>query len=77
MNWRRYFVVNAASGIVWSAIFTWASYAAENTLHHVSGTLNVVLLGVAGAILVVSILLVRRKVGDLVETAEELYPDLD
>ncbi|HKH88349.1 MAG TPA: DedA family protein [Acidimicrobiales bacterium] len=77
MNWRRYFVANAASGIVWSAIFTLASYAAENSLRHVSGTVNIVLLGVAGAILIVSFLFVRRKVSELVEIAEELYPDLD
>ena len=27
MNWRRYFVVNAASGIVWSALFTLYGHA--------------------------------------------------
>jgi membrane protein DedA with SNARE-associated domain len=75
MNWRRYFLVNAASGAIWAAIFTLASYLAGTTLRHVSGTVNIVFLGIAGAILIGSLLLVRSKVNELVEIAEELYPD--
>jgi membrane protein DedA with SNARE-associated domain len=74
MEWRRYFLFNAASGVVWSAIYTLASYAAESTLRHVSGTVNLVVLGIAGAVVIVTFLLVRRKTNQLVEIAEALYP---
>ncbi|MGD0084708.1 MAG: DedA family protein [Acidimicrobiales bacterium] len=74
MEWRRYFLFNAASGVVWSAIYTLASYAAASTLRHVSGTVNLVVLGIAGAVVIVTFLLVRRKTNQLVEIAEALYP---
>ena len=37
MRWRRFLVFNAAGGILWSAIYTFASYAAGSTMHRVSG----------------------------------------
>jgi membrane protein DedA with SNARE-associated domain len=74
MRWRRFLVFNAAGGILWAAIFTAASYAAGNTLQHVSGVLNIVLAAVAVVVIVVALVLVRRRINRLVDVAEAAYP---
>jgi membrane protein DedA with SNARE-associated domain len=74
MRWRRFLVFNAAGGIVWAAIYTFAAYWAGNTLRHVSGAVNLVLAGVAVAVIVGVVLVVRRQASRLASVAEAAYP---
>lgn len=74
MRWRRFLPANAAGGIIWSGIYTFASYFAGNTLRHVSGTINLVILGVAIVAIVAIIIVVRRKAQQLEAVAAKAYP---
>jgi membrane protein DedA with SNARE-associated domain len=74
MEWRRFLVFNAAGGIVWSAIYGFASYHVGNSLRHTSSQLNLVLAIVAGVAIIVAILVVRRQAKRLEAKAEEAYP---
>jgi membrane protein DedA with SNARE-associated domain len=74
MAWRKFLPYNMAGGLVWSAIYTFIAYFAGKTLSRVSGTLNWVVGGVAVVVVVTFIVLVRRKVHQLVEVAEAAYP---
>ena len=74
MPWWRFFLFNAAGGIVWSAIYTFAAYAVGNTLRNVSGTLNIILGVVAGVVIIITILVIRSHAGRLAAAAEAAYP---
>jgi len=74
MSWRRFLPYNLAGGILWSAVYTFAAYAAGNTLSRLSGTLTWVLGGVAVVVVVVMVILVRRQVDRLLGRAEAAYP---
>ncbi len=74
MRWRHFLVFNAAGGIVWAAIYTYASYTAGSTLHRISGTLNIVLGVVAVIVLLVAFLVMRRHANRLAVVAEAAYP---
>jgi membrane protein DedA with SNARE-associated domain len=74
MRWRRFLVFNAAGGIVWSAIYTFAAYAAGSTLRRTSGTISIVLAAVAVVVVVVALVTVRRRTNQLSALAEAAYP---
>lgn len=74
MPWWRFALANAAGGIIWSAIYTFVAYRAGNLMRHVSGTVNLVLIGLAAVVIVVVFLLVRHKTKQLVDVAEAAYP---
>jgi membrane protein DedA with SNARE-associated domain len=74
MPWRRFVLANAAGGLVWAAIYTSASYLAGDTLSRLSGTINLVLVAVAVVVIVATLLLVRHKMKQLADIAEEAYP---
>jgi membrane protein DedA with SNARE-associated domain len=74
MHWRTFFIYNATGGIVWAATYSFASYAAGNTLRRLSGTINIILGIAAGVAIVIAILLVRRHAKRLVAVAEAAYP---
>jgi membrane protein DedA with SNARE-associated domain len=74
MNWRHFFVANAAGGIVWSAIYTFAAYFAGSALRRVSGTIDLALGGVAVVAIVVVFLFVRHHTKRLIDVAEAAYP---
>jgi membrane protein DedA with SNARE-associated domain len=74
MRWRNFLIFNAAGGVVWAGIYTFASYAAGNTLRNVSGSINIALGAVAAVAVVAAILLVRRQAKRLAEVAEAAYP---
>jgi membrane protein DedA with SNARE-associated domain len=74
MRWPRFFLFNAAGGILWAAIFTAASYAAGNTVRHLSGVVNIALAAVAVIVIVVVLVLVRRQMKRLTDVAEAAYP---
>jgi membrane protein DedA with SNARE-associated domain len=74
MRWRHFFVANAAGGILWSAIYTFVAYFAGHTLRRVSGTINLVLGGVAVVAILAVFLVVRRQTKRLEAVAEAAYP---
>ena len=74
MRWRRFLPANAAGGIVWAAIYTFASYGAGATLRHLSGRIDLA-LGAAAVVVVVAVLIaVRHSTNRLVDKAELAYP---
>ena len=74
MPWRRFLVVTTAAAFVWSAVYTFASYTAGHSFRHVSGTLSLILGGVAVVVIVVVFLIIRRKSSQLEARAEAAYP---
>jgi len=74
MRWRRFLPANAAGGIVWAAIWTFAAYFAGNALKRASGTINLIFIGAAVVAIVVAILLVRRQTSKFADRAEQAYP---
>jgi membrane protein DedA with SNARE-associated domain len=74
MRWSRFLPANASGGIIWAAIFTFASYTSGDTLRRTSGTINLVIALVGIAVLATLFVLVRRKTGELTKKAEAAYP---
>jgi membrane protein DedA with SNARE-associated domain len=74
MRWRRFSLFNVAGGIVWSGIYTWASYGAGHAIQNVSHTATIVLGVVAAVVVVAAIVVVRRKAKNLEAEAEAAYP---
>lgn len=74
MRWRRFLPANAAGGILWAAIYTFAAYLAGSALQQASGIINWVLIGVAVIAIVAVVVLIRRQTGRLAERAEAAYP---
>ena len=74
MRWRRFLPFNAAGGIVWAAIYTFVPYAVGSAIKGVSTTVTVVLGVLAAAVIITSIVMVRRKASQLSEAAEAAYP---
>jgi membrane protein DedA with SNARE-associated domain len=75
MQLRRFAVANAASALVWAAVFTYASYTAGNALRRSTGTITWVLIGAAVVVLVVAVLAVRHRMEDFAARAEAAYPE--
>jgi membrane protein DedA with SNARE-associated domain len=74
MPWVRFTIANTLGAILWAAIFTFSSYALGNAMRGWSTAVNFILIGIAVAIFVASILIVRRRTRELVEVAERAYP---
>lgn len=74
MPWRRFAVANAAGGILWSGVYTFASYGAGSAMRRFSGVINLALVGVAVVVIVIVLVLVRHKTRQLVDVAEAAYP---
>ena len=74
MRWRRFLPANAAGGIVWAAIYTFASYEAGTTLRHLSGKIDLALGLAAVGIIVAVLIAVRHSTSRLADKAELAYP---
>jgi membrane protein DedA with SNARE-associated domain len=74
MRWWRFLPANAAGGILWAALYTWAAYLAGDAFQRASSTITWVLGGAAVLAIVAVLLLVRRQTGRLAERAEVAYP---
>jgi membrane protein DedA with SNARE-associated domain len=74
MPWRRFLPYNAAGGIVWAAIYTFVPYVVGSAIEKVSHSLGIALGAAAVALVVASLILVRRKAGQLAGAAEAAYP---
>jgi membrane protein DedA with SNARE-associated domain len=75
MRWRAFVVFNAAGGVVWSGIYTFAAYYAGTGLRHSSGKIDIVVAVAAAVALVAAFLFVRHHGGKLQERAEAAYPE--
>jgi membrane protein DedA with SNARE-associated domain len=74
MTYRRFFVFNAAGGIIWSGIYALGFYFAGNSLKGARGPFDVA-LGVAAAVIVVAFVVwLRHNERRLEKQAEERYP---
>jgi membrane protein DedA with SNARE-associated domain len=74
MRWRRFLPANAAGGILWAAIYTFAAYLAGNALQQASAIIDWVFIGAAVVAIVVVVMLIRRQTVRLAELAEAAYP---
>jgi membrane protein DedA with SNARE-associated domain len=74
MRWRRFLPANAAGGILWAGIYTFAAYLAGNALQQATGIINWILIGVAVIAIVAGVVLIRRQTGKLAARAEAAYP---
>ncbi|MGI9006056.1 MAG: DedA family protein [Streptosporangiaceae bacterium] len=74
MRWPRFLVANAAGGIAWAAIYTFAAYFAGGAMEHLSGLVNLMIGGVAAAAVIAALLIVRHRLGRLSAQAEAAYP---
>lgn len=74
MAWPKFLLFNAAGGITWAAIYTGISYALGNAFERVTGTISLVLIGVAVVAVVLIIVITRRQIARLAEKAEAAYP---
>jgi len=74
MLWRKFLPANAAGGILWSAIYTTASYLAGKALQRASGVIDLI-IGIAAVLVIAAVVLVfRRQLGKLGSRAEAAYP---
>jgi membrane protein DedA with SNARE-associated domain len=74
MRWRRFLPANAAGGVVWAAIYTFASYLGGHALQQASGIVNWILIGAAVIAIAAAVVLVRHHTGKLAAEAEAAYP---
>ena len=74
MRWRSFLLFNAAGGIVWSCVYSFAAYYAGSGLRHSSRTIDIVVGVTAAAAILGAFLFVRHQGGKLQERAEAAYP---
>lgn len=74
MRWRAFLVYNAVGGIVWSGIYSFASYYAGDSLRHSSGKIDIAVGVIAVVVIIGVFLFVRHQGGKLQERAEAEYP---
>jgi membrane protein DedA with SNARE-associated domain len=74
MHWRRFFVYNAAGGVVWSVAFGLAGYYGQAAFKKLSTPIDIA-LGVAALVAIAwAVLFVRRHADRLAVAAEQSYP---
>src|SRR5471032_713221 len=74
MPWRRFLVFNAAGGISWALIFGFGAYAFGGAMIHKSGSISLVFLVLAVAILVAGFFFIKRQESRLIARAELALP---
>jgi membrane protein DedA with SNARE-associated domain len=75
MRWRRFLVWNGAGGTIWAVAWTTTAYLLGARLSQVSGVVQWVVLGAAGLLAVVAMVLIRRRWVRLRVAAEAAYPE--
>jgi membrane protein DedA with SNARE-associated domain len=74
MSWPRFLSFNAAGGITWATAIGIAYYYIGNTVKHIRGPLDIVLGGVAVAVIVGFLLYLRRTEERYAVQAEKEFP---
>lgn len=72
MRWPRFVLANAAGGILWAAAYTSVGYLAGRTLEHLSLVIDLTLGGIAVLVIVLTIVLLRRRMAKLTQQAEKV-----
>lgn len=75
--WRRFLVWNAAGGIAWAVAWGALAYVFGKVLQRAESWVSLAALGIACAITVAGVILVRRRAAELRDAAEREFPDLD
>ena len=74
MPWPRFFLFNAAGGIIWSSIFGLGGYLLGSSVHRISGPIGIALFILALAAAVAAVVLLRRHEHTLLTEAERALP---
>lgn len=74
MRWRAFLIFNAAGGIVWAGVYSFAAYYAGDSLRHSSGKIDIVIAVIAAVVIIGMFFFVRHQGGKLQERAEAAYP---
>jgi membrane protein DedA with SNARE-associated domain len=74
MRWSKFLPANAAGGIVWAGVYTFAAYLAGNAITHLSGIIALVIGGVALFGVATVLIVVGRQTNRLGPAAEAAYP---
>ena len=61
MPWRRFLIYNAAGGVLWAALYTFAAYGLGNAFHSVETALTVAVAAAATATISAESLVLRRR----------------
>jgi membrane protein DedA with SNARE-associated domain len=74
MPWRRFFLYNAAGGILWATIYGLAAYAFGNNIKRITGPIGIASVVIAAIAIVASLIVLRRNMDHLQEEAEREMP---
>src|SRR5450755_5071166 len=74
MRWPRFLLWNAAGGVLWAAVYSFAAYNAGHALSQAASPVNLALWATASAATVVTLFVVRRQAANLAQRAEAAYP---
>ena len=75
MRRSRFLVANAAAAAAWSAGWAFGAFALGGAATRLGSTITVFGLGVAGVLLVVLAVVMKRSMRRLEQRAEAAYPD--
>lgn len=76
MRWPRFLLCNAAGGVLWAAVYSFAAYNAGHALTKATSPINLALWATASAVTVATLVVVRRQAAKLGQRAEAAYPGL-
>ncbi len=74
MNATKFMLFNILGAVLWSGTWTWLSYFLGDSLKSASKSVDLVVGGVALALVVAAVLLVRKQARRLEAVAEAAYP---
>ena len=74
MAWPRFLVFNASGGVIWATGYGVGAYLAGDRLTKLSAPVDLGLAGVALAVIVAGVLILRRKEAELIVEAEKALP---
>jgi membrane protein DedA with SNARE-associated domain len=75
MRWRRFLAANAAGGLMWAVSYAFGAYALGSAAHSAGTAVSYAGYGIASAATLASVILVRRSMRRLEQTAADAYPD--
>jgi membrane protein DedA with SNARE-associated domain len=74
MRLAKFLIYNAAGGILWVAVDSFAAYSLGSAFSRASGTINLALGAVALVVIAAAIFILRRQAANLASRAEAAYP---
>lgn len=75
MRWPGFLAANLAGGVLWAAAYAFGAYALGNAAHSVGSVITYAGYGIASAVTVASVVIVRKSVRRLEGRAEQAFPD--